>query len=250
MNNVLPNWMSISGPSSTGKTTLFEGLRSHYHDNNEIYFIEESARNAIEEIKNWLIDSNYAYGDGLFEKYQINRSRFNYLFDERHPDNLDFVTIDNLLMSDEGSVLWVLSNMYEYFESIKNMIRIWNGQGLIISDRCHIDVLVYMIMNLMNNQDRLSEIIRDFLDENGSLYVPGKFAVTERDSRYPQVDGLRPVIYRTRKSLEESLFRMYYEIMPSRDVVILSPSLDDPENACPSRLEFLIELIDNYLEVN
>lgn len=185
----------ISGPSSTGKTTLFNELQKHHKliksiYGNKVVFLEESIRKIAAE--------NY-------------------------PDK----TFDEIISTSESAISFQL----EIAESIyQNYISILSDRDtLYIIDRSPLDNLVYDIMNyqcddpevMMSNSKKLNEAcskMRSLYSYVDRVYL----TQVDRSNESIEKDGFRPSKYEYRRQLEIELFNSIFDFSP---IVVKLPSM-------------------------
>lgn len=186
----------ISGPSSTGKTTLFNELQSHCE----------------------LIKSIYN-GKVIFIEEQIRKIAAN-----KYPDK----SFNTIIQNSESAISFQL----EIADSIyKNYVKILNDNNtLYIIDRSPLDNLVYNIMNyqcddpevMIKNSDKLNSAcskMRSLYSYVDRVYLT---QVDRCNNSSVERDGFRPEKYEYRRQLEIELFNSIFDFS---DKVIKLPSM-------------------------
>lgn len=175
----------ISGPSSTGKSTLLSEL--------QVYFTE---------------------------LYDLIKSRFNLelefipeLIRDLVPDN----SLDEIFSNDEDSVKFQIEVIHKSYNRFKDMFSDVNK--LYIVDRSPLDALVYLILNYSCSSTQvLQKFAKDFEECSilsrlaYNLYISRVYLTSTDHYNYTsvQVDGFRPTKYLPRRVLEVELFNYIF----------------------------------------
>lgn len=176
--------IAISGPSSTGKTTLFNKLKNEHKD---------------------FIESVYHNGKVVFHEESIRKII----------ENEYSIPFEEIIKNPETAVKLQLRIADEMYESTKMMLS--DFTTLYICDRCPLDNIVYNIMNyqsdnpdfMIKHAEDLSHacsIMRSMYHYIDRIYLTS----VDRDSTIVR-DGFRPTGYEHRRQLEIELFNTIFD---------------------------------------
>jgi len=191
--------ITISGPSSTGKTTLFEKLKKNESLIQSIYggdvvFVEELVRSTIKD--------NYG-------------------------DNTSF---EDIVQRDDDAIklqLMISDKIRSYYEEM-----IYNKDRLYICDRCPLDNVAYNLLNYQCNNPKVmlkySQKLSDACSMMRALtsYVDRIYltSVDRENEKSVERDGFRPTSYEYRRQLEIELFNVIFDFNPK---VVMLPSVSN-----------------------
>lgn len=191
--------ITLSGPSSTGKTTLFENLKNAHHGiieslhGNKVEFVEESIRKIIDE-------------------------------------NFD-IPFEEIIKDTNSAIDLQLKVAYNIYRSYETMVK--NKDTLYICDRSPLDNVVYNLMNYQSDNPEVMVKRADDLSYACSLmrsmyaYVDRVYLTQVDQSSRNKIerDGFRPTGYEHRRQLEIELFNTIFDFSPK--VVKLPSTLND-----------------------
>lgn len=211
--------IAISGPSSTGKTTLLQDL---YHRNNvltlatdasEVILVKETARS-------------------LFEDYFSDRY---VTFEELLGNDRDTIEFEILVAKDQ------IASYNEYNE---------NSSVLYLCDRCPLDTMVYLALNYQyaskevreEYSNRYLSIMRELFDcyNNSDIRVYRTFPFPDESI---EADGFRPIQYIYRRQAELMAFDLV-----NVDLVELPDNRHDRVETIMNDL--LLRSFHNHIEEN
>ena len=181
--------IAISGPSSTGKTTLVQSLKNY--------------KGLIESILGRQV---YFKGEDIREMLPADAVLDEVLADSQVAMELQFKIIE--------------SNIERYMDLLKN------PHIAYICDRCPLDNVVYMILNYMRTSPELALKYAADFRKYGSIaksltsYVE-RIYLTKNDNSMlkAEPDGFRASFYDTFRALEVELFNGYFDNLPTVKVL-------------------------------
>jgi len=195
--------ISISGPSCTGKTTLFQHLQDPIRD------LCKSAKKKLVSIE-----------EGVKDLWECKWSSL-------------YKSLDDLVLSSDF-LDWQYDVLNKY---ILEMHEYNPARDVVLTDRCELDVLVYSIMATKIDRDRLSQICEDCNKVRVLSSHQGRllFLTCADPSRVVEFDGVRSVASYDR-DLEIRLFETLPTVM-GYDIEDLPDSTEDRVSKVVSRVK-------------
>lgn len=203
--------LNITGPASTGKTTLVNDLKSYTEELKKIFNVEE-------------VKVLHETARGIFDRYFSNK----------------YSTLEELLGNSRDAIeyhRYITINQLQTMSKYSNM-----PDTLLICDRCELDTMVYLSLNYHNIQDEslreeLEVLYREMLRQLHESFLQSN-NITFRTLPFKDVehDGFRPGLYDVLRQSECLGFDMITE-----SVSILLPSGRE------ERVNFILEKCRDFV---